>query len=214
MKKLTLEDMQREVERLVERVNSTPSSAPATTETRQLQYSGGVVTLARELYDRFVMGGWEPQDSYELIAAIFAGSTPAESGGWHEQQGSEHDSDRVDGDVSGDSGTTGSLTPSGTAGMTAYRDSYYESWREGYGEPYVRPKDAWDAGFASALAAKDETARQLRASLSDLVIEMQKHSNDHLRDEDATIRAQAAVEGVCADRIAALLDRTAPGKPE
>lgn len=29
-----------------------------------------VVGLARELYDRFVMGGWEPQDSYELIEEI------------------------------------------------------------------------------------------------------------------------------------------------
>ncbi len=25
------------------------------------------VGLARELYDRFVMGGWEPQDTYDLI---------------------------------------------------------------------------------------------------------------------------------------------------
>lgn len=29
-----------------------------------------VVGLARELYDRYVMGGWEPQDSYELIEDI------------------------------------------------------------------------------------------------------------------------------------------------
>lgn len=28
------------------------------------------VELARELYDRFVMGGWEPQDSYEEIDRI------------------------------------------------------------------------------------------------------------------------------------------------
>jgi hypothetical protein len=26
-----------------------------------------VVTIARELYDHFVMGGWEPQDAYPLI---------------------------------------------------------------------------------------------------------------------------------------------------
>lgn len=38
-----------------------------------------VVGLARELYDRFVMGGWEPQDSYELIEDIL---NPTASGGW------------------------------------------------------------------------------------------------------------------------------------
>ena len=26
-----------------------------------------VITIARELYDRFVMGGWEPQDAYPQI---------------------------------------------------------------------------------------------------------------------------------------------------
>lgn len=31
-----------------------------------------VVGLARELYDRFVMGGWEPQDSYDTIEAILS----------------------------------------------------------------------------------------------------------------------------------------------
>ena len=31
-----------------------------------------VVELARELYDRFVMGGWEPQDAYGEIERILA----------------------------------------------------------------------------------------------------------------------------------------------
>jgi hypothetical protein len=30
------------------------------------------VGLARELYDKFVMGGWEPQDSYDLIEELLA----------------------------------------------------------------------------------------------------------------------------------------------
>ncbi len=33
-----------------------------------------VIDLARELYDRFVMGGWEPQDAYPQIRAMLAGS--------------------------------------------------------------------------------------------------------------------------------------------
>lgn len=33
-----------------------------------------VVGLARELYDRFIMGGWEPQDSYQLIEEILGSS--------------------------------------------------------------------------------------------------------------------------------------------
>lgn len=35
-----------------------------------------VVGLARELYDKFVMGGWEPQDSYELIEAVLNPMSP------------------------------------------------------------------------------------------------------------------------------------------
>lgn len=34
--------------------------------------SSFTVGLARELYDRFAMGGWEPQDSYGLIDSIIA----------------------------------------------------------------------------------------------------------------------------------------------
>ena len=31
-----------------------------------------VASLARELYDRFVMGGWEPQDAYaEIVKLIY-----------------------------------------------------------------------------------------------------------------------------------------------
>jgi hypothetical protein len=29
-----------------------------------------VIDLARETYDRFVMGGWEPQDAHEMIRAM------------------------------------------------------------------------------------------------------------------------------------------------
>jgi hypothetical protein len=31
-----------------------------------------VIDLARELYDRFVMGGWEPQDAYPQIRAMLS----------------------------------------------------------------------------------------------------------------------------------------------
>ena len=41
----------------------------------------------------------------------------------------------------------------------------------------------------------------LRSRMNDLATEMRKHSNDHLHDEDPIKAAQAAVEGVCADRI-------------
>lgn len=29
-----------------------------------------VIDIARELYDRFVMGGWEPPDAYPLITGM------------------------------------------------------------------------------------------------------------------------------------------------
>lgn len=35
-----------------------------------------VIDLARELYDRFVMGGWEPQDAYPTIARMLADASP------------------------------------------------------------------------------------------------------------------------------------------
>lgn len=47
--------------------------------------------------------------------------------------------------------------------------------------------------------------RDIRARFSDLAVEMEKHSNDHIRDEDSSDRLGAAVEGVCADRIKAIL---------
>lgn len=45
---------------------------------QEREISGGtqdldlVTYLARELYDGFVMGGWEPRDSYQLIEAALA----------------------------------------------------------------------------------------------------------------------------------------------
>jgi cysteinyl-tRNA synthetase len=38
-----------------------------------------VIDLARELYDRFVMGGWEPQDAYPQIRAMLSGEAPAQA---------------------------------------------------------------------------------------------------------------------------------------
>jgi hypothetical protein len=48
--------------------------------------------------------------------------------------------------------------------------------------------------------------RELVAKLSDLAVEMEKHSNDHIHDDDPAERLGAAVEGVCADRIKAILE--------
>ena len=45
----------------------------------------------------------------------------------------------------------------------------------------------------------------LRAAFSDLAVELEKHSNDHIHDDDPADRLGAAVEGVCADRINAIL---------
>jgi hypothetical protein len=36
-----------------------------------------VAEIARELYDRFVMGGWEPQDAYEQIEEWLARASPS-----------------------------------------------------------------------------------------------------------------------------------------
>jgi hypothetical protein len=35
-----------------------------------------VVDLARELYDRFVMGGWEPEDAHDLIRDMLTSAPP------------------------------------------------------------------------------------------------------------------------------------------
>jgi hypothetical protein len=41
------------------------------------------VDICRELYDRFVMGGWEPQDAHSQVLAMLAGAAPAPEGkGW------------------------------------------------------------------------------------------------------------------------------------
>ena len=45
----------------------------------------------------------------------------------------------------------------------------------------------------------------LRAAFSDLAVEMEKHSNDHIHDKDGSTSMCAAVEGVCADRINVIL---------
>jgi hypothetical protein len=46
---------------------------------------------------------------------------------------------------------------------------------------------------------------ELIAKFSDLAVELEKHSNDHIHDESDVQRTAAAVEGVCADRINAIL---------
>jgi septal ring factor EnvC (AmiA/AmiB activator) len=58
----------------------------------------------------------------------------------------------------------------------------------------------------SALKAAESRERELRARFSDLAVEMEKHSNDHIHDKSIESYLPAAVEGVCADRIKALFD--------
>lgn len=49
----------------------------------------------------------------------------------------------------------------------------------------------------------------LRTKFTDLAVELEKHSNDHIHDEIPDNLA-AAVEGVCADRINAILKDISP----
>ncbi len=64
---------------------------------------------------------------------------------------------------------------------------------------------------ADALAALErrveQKVRELTVQFADLAVELEKHSNDHIHDEDSAERLGAAVEGVCADRINAILTR-------
>jgi hypothetical protein len=54
------------------------------------------------------------------------------------------------------------------------------------------------------LTAQKALERELIAKFSDLAVEMEKHSNDHIHDVIPD-NICAAVEGVCADRINAIL---------
>ena len=60
------------------------------------------------------------------------------------------------------------------------------------------------------MSEREEQVRALIARFSDLATEMEKHSNDHIHDELPTNSVAAAVEGVCADRIRALLAQAQP----
>ena len=48
-----------------------PMTEPTTTPSQL------AIDLARELYDRFVMGGWEPQDAHAQIDAMIANAKAA-----------------------------------------------------------------------------------------------------------------------------------------
>ncbi len=51
-----------------------PKAVDAPPKNEQL-----VIDLARELYERFVMGGWEPQEAYPTIRAMLAHEVDARS---------------------------------------------------------------------------------------------------------------------------------------
>jgi hypothetical protein len=88
------------------------------------------------------------------------------------------------------------------------------------GDTYQRLERAGDESFERGRASGLETAievidnarererltgeKVLRARFSDLAVELEKHSNDHIRDAMPD-NLGAAVEGVCADRINAIL---------
>jgi hypothetical protein len=73
-----------------------------------------------------------------------------------------------------------------------------------------RQTEHW-AEIVKGLAARIDRAKGLahgvRAAFSDLAVEMEKHSNDHIASMDSDKRLAASIEGVCADRIYALLPR-------
>lgn len=83
------------------------------------------------------------------------------------------------------------------------------------GDPY----DSWALELIrEVLARLDEydaaRDKRTREPFSDLAVEMMKHSNDHIHDESEGKRIAAATEGVCADRINAILSRAALAHPE
>jgi hypothetical protein len=64
-----------------------------------------------------------------------------------------------------------------------------------------------DARTAALDKLLEEARSEIINSFSDLAVEMEKHSNDHIHSLEETKRSQAAVEGVCADRIKAIVKR-------
>lgn len=85
------------------------------------------------------------------------------------------------------------------------------------GRPLCKARDAWPDTMdeyyehvaslvqAEQLAARDERISKLRSRFIDLADDFEKHGNDRLRHIDPAERLGGAVEGVCADRIRALL---------
>jgi len=67
------------------------------------------------------------------------------------------------------------------------------------------PRTYTEQELAQATADGLEKAGNLRARFADLAVEMEKHSNDHIHD-DGLRGHEAAIEGVCADRINAILN--------
>jgi len=69
------------------------------------------------------------------------------------------------------------------------------------GEALSIPEHFWRDHYSYLLASVQE----LRTRFSDLAIELEKHSNGHIHDDDPATKMGAAVEGVCGDRINAIL---------
>ena len=72
----------------------------------------------------------------------------------------------------------------------------------GTGNPAYLCSDKWHESLPDTGTLP---APNLVSKLNDLVSAMRTHSNEHLHSVNASIRGQAAIEGVCADRIEEIL---------
>lgn len=82
------------------------------------------------------------------------------------------------------------------------------------GEPVMKEQSKYFPNESlNAVNTHEVADYSLIAAFRDLATDMRKHGNDHLHDEDLLLRSQAAVEGVCADRIDALLPKTDVSEP-
>ena len=83
-------------------------------------------------------------------------------------------------------------------------------------EAHSHHLSSWADELEAVLSADPQpqlTVEKLRAKFSDLAVEMEKHSNDHIHSNNALEGRGAAIEGVCADRIKAILREAQPAAP-
>lgn len=93
---------------------------------------------------------------------------------------------------------------SADAGVRAIEKRASREWETKYAELYNESCE--DASEIIKLQAELKAIeRRVLARFSDLAVELEKHSNDHIHDDNESHVIAASVEGVCADRIKAIL---------